>query len=478
MNETGMVGICPQPRRSPWRKRLLIAGAGLLVAGIGGYFYLIDIPDRELKKAMAELDRTDPGWRFKDIVDNREGIPDEHNSALIVRGVKELLPEPWPSDEFEEYDGERFLPFNNPEIQFDSKYLLEMTAELENAEEALVLARRLAQFPKGRSVPSEYPLWPSDFSTNARKVAYLLMFDVLLRAQEGDVDGALESCRSMLNVSRCMGDEPGIIALLVRIAIRAMTHAAIERVIAQGQPSETALAALQKLLEDEARQPLLWNALRAERAIVDKEVQAVQAGTKKFADLLDSIQSVTGNKRTDELIARFKVGSLKRNRAALLRFMTKSMDLGQLPLDQHNAELEKLKAAASVDLSLVRELSPAVPMVVTSNLRSLALTHCIIAMLAVERYRLAHQGKWPDSLALLEGKELSKLPADPYDGKPLRYRQLKDGIVIYSVGPTLQNDSGNLDPENWQKAGTYVRCRLWNEAKRRQPWRPRQKDDR
>jgi hypothetical protein len=42
---------------------------------------------------------------------------------------------------------------------------------------------------------------------------------------------------------------------------------------------------------------------------------------------------------------------------------------------------------------------------------------------------------------------LNEVPIDPFDGKPLRYTRVKDGVVVYSVGPDGGNDSGAFDPK-------------------------------
>src|SRR5581483_9949149 len=57
----------------------------------------------------------------------------------------------------------------------------------------------------------------------------------------------------------------------------------------------------------------------------------------------------------------------------------------------------------------------------------------IITLVAVERYRLAH-GHWPAALTDLVPDYLPKVPIDVYDGAPVRFRRLPDGVAVYSVG--------------------------------------------
>ena len=87
---------------------------------------------------------------------------------------------------------------------------------------------------------------------------------------------------------------------------------------------------------------------------------------------------------------------------------------------------------------------------------------------ALQRYRRQHD-RWPDTLDALVPAFLAEVPVDPHDGKPLRYRRLTDGIVIYSIGPDKIDDGGKLDRVKVGTTGSDVGIQLWDPAKRRQP---------
>jgi hypothetical protein len=72
---------------------------------------------------------------------------------------------------------------------------------------------------------------------------------------------------------------------------------------------------------------------------------------------------------------------------------------------------------------------------------SLAELRSLIVALACERYRLA-TGAWPKSLDDLQPAYLKEIPLDPYTNKPMLFRELPDGIVIYSVGVNGVDDGG------------------------------------
>src|SRR5262245_9021223 len=87
-----------QPKRG--RRRLLwLVLAGLLIAGVivGVVFTLIDPSEQELREAIAEADRIDPGWRSEDLEARREVIPDDENAALcVLAACRQMPPGPWP----------------------------------------------------------------------------------------------------------------------------------------------------------------------------------------------------------------------------------------------------------------------------------------------------------------------------------------------------------------------------------------------
>lgn len=73
---------------------------------------------------------------------------------------------------------------------------------------------------------------------------------------------------------------------------------------------------------------------------------------------------------------------------------------------------------------------------------NLAYTRVARTALAIERWRLAHNGRLPDSLADLAPGFLPSIPLDPFDEKPLRYKKSEHGYMVYSIGPDLVDDGG------------------------------------
>jgi hypothetical protein len=441
-----------------------VVGASLLIWMLALLvIWILRAPDREQQTAVDNADHLDPGWTLDELESKRKDLPDEQNAAIRVLAARKLLPDHWLSD------AETMIDDLPPEVQLNAKQTAHLREDLRQAADALTEARKLAGLPEGR-----YPItYTPDYASttllclDAREVAHLLKLDAALPAQDGDIDGALVSIRAALNAGRSIGDEPISNSQLLRIHLRRMARNSLERTLAQGQPSADAMAILQELLEDEDGQLLFLFAARGERAGVHKLMLALESREVSLLDLPRDLSYVKPATEATEF------NKLPSTHAWLLLYMNECVEFAKLEPWQREQHFVKLDAMRS-DL-IRKEVAPTAlvflpPMrkVSTADLRSLGQLRCAIAAVAAERYRIENNC-WPDSLAVLETKQLKKVPLDPYDGKPLRYRRLADGAIVYSVGPDHADDGGNIDRKNPTAPGTDIGFRLWNPDKRSQP---------
>src|SRR5262249_20355115 len=92
-----------------------------------------------------------------------------------------------------------------PQRPFTVEHAEALRAALEQLQPALATARKLADLPRGRHAVA----WSPDYIgtlmphiNDVRTVARLLVLDAAMRADSGDIDGALESARAALNAGR------------------------------------------------------------------------------------------------------------------------------------------------------------------------------------------------------------------------------------------------------------------------------------
>jgi hypothetical protein len=462
------------PRRSPWRRRLLAGGILLLLLMLlpGWMVYQRFADEWAAQKAQAEADRLDPGWRFEDLEGGRSEVPDAENGALVVLAAHKLLPPNWlplpppPTPGLAEA-----LEDLSPELQLNDQQRKDLRAALQSAAPALTSARGLAQLPRGHYAVA----WAPDVMgtlmphlQEAREVANFLSLDAALRVQEGDVDGALASAHAALNTGRSVGDEPTTISQLVRRACVQVALRSIERTLAQGEPSGPVLAELQRQLEQEAEPPVLLLALRSERASMNSALEAFKAGKVNYQSYGMKLPLLLPSPAMTLVDA----AKARAAHAAYLRYLTELVEIGKLPPQEQKARLAKLKKPDVVLPQLLEALGGGNDTkIVDIFQRQEALLHAAVTALATERYR-RDKGHWPEALTDLIPDFLVQVPIDPYNGGPLRYRRLEDGVVVYSVGPDGQDDGGKIVRRGNPPSGADIGFRLWDGGHRRQPAPP------
>ncbi len=426
-------------------------------------FYLTKNARTQLEQVIAKLDRTDPNWRLEDLEKDIPRFPDNANNALIIEQIVAGKPADWPSADVQQQLGNL-----HSEKQLSPGQLLLLKKEMERSPSTIALIRTLAGVPNGYQKIN----WtPDGISTllplvqQSRTIAQIAMFDATLRAQENDIDGALESCRAILVAGRSNDPSFTLIQGLVRFAIQAVCLNGVERTLAQGEPSEAALAALQSLLEDELAQPILQEGFRGERAMTYRAIDFAfkdSNAQSNFAGLAIPLVSQAGpfGRILAFALTPF-MGSAESNQIMCLETLTELIEVTKLPETQQDPTFARIDAMAKDwrQPMLFRMLLPAVTKVREADLRSKARLRSAVASIAAERYRRKH-GAWPEKLETLVPAELKEVGIDPYNGEPLIFKRLPDGLVIYSVGSNRIDDGGLL-------GGADIGFRLWDVNQRR-----------
>ncbi len=285
-------------------------------------------------------------------------------------------------------------------------------------------------------------------------------------AQEGKADPALEATRGVLVAGRSVGDEPTLISALISMACTTISVQTLERVLAQGEPSPAELRKMQDLLEAEAAEPLLLTAARGERAGLHEYMKAVKAGELKPSGMMGG--SGGGGTLFDMVAPMLARGS----HARMLRLLNEFVEAAKRPPEQQAepmAAVERKVKQAKVEYDVMTALlMPAFLKVSEAFRRDQAYLRCAIVAVAAERYRRDH-GRWPATVEQLVGDYLKAAPTDPYDGQPLRYKRLADGLIVYSVGPDKEDNGGARNRTNWMMKGTDLGFRLWDADQRRRP---------
>jgi hypothetical protein len=467
----------PRPRRRRRAVLVLIALVILTPFLLWGYSVLSTRSSWAAAEAEASLDL--PRWLLMELEADRPDIPDKDNSALRVIAIRRkagrfavgMAP-----------NYEKIFEKLPPTAQLNRQQSDLLRGELAKIAKPLIEARTLKDLPRGR-----YTILYNDdvISTliadhqESRMVVEWLQNDVMLLADDKEIDKAVESCQAILNISRAFDGDLFLICHLIRLAQQSIAVTTLERVLAQGEASEERLQAMQALLDTDIKSEGWLQAVRGERAgihqlfvnIRDGKINSPPLrgllGGRKSGSITDSV--------TDWTFDTFPSTMLKYY-PDYLRHMNRCVDICKLPCHERLPKLKEWEDdVKNTKNPVIRLLSPAYSKVSQAECRVQALLRSTMVALACERYRLKHknnqnQNPWPASLDVLvkEGL-LDALPADPLDGQPLRYRRTADGIVVYSIGFDLIDNQGNIDRErSYLDPGLDIGFRLWNADRRRQ----------
>jgi hypothetical protein len=246
------------------------------------------------------------------------------------------------------------------------------------------------------------------------------------------------------------------------------------RVVAQGEPSDGALARLQALILDETAQPILVYAIRGERAMFDEMIQRLRdgeipitalsgtgsTGKREYAPtavspvslLMWDNQRAVGLELMNELVAIAKENGPAR-RALMATWESR---FGALRRKWHTAYTATLPVL----------MMPAMTAASAAESRNKSELAATAILLAAERHR-RKTGHWPKSVADIDIDILPRPPLDPFSGNPFRMTYHDGELRIYSVGPDLQDGGGDYDPKRWMQGGPDdVGARAWDASLR------------
>ena len=428
-----------------------------------------NVSDPELEKIIAELDQKEPGWRIEELEAKRKVLTPEENSALVISESYKLLgnfeqKKPlWELGKLPDIAAIKSSPqqlLTPPSINLIKTTLGAFQPSLDEA-------KKVAKLPEGRFEITYAPniantiLSPLD-ATGA--ITDLLTIDAFIQAQDGKSQQAMESTRAIFNIARSVGEIPFPISYQVRGRICAQSIRMLERTIALGEPSKDSLSQFQSLLENEASFPMFLHIAKANRA----SNYAVLSSLKKDKDMIKNLKGIFDLK-DDEAIATKLVLEEPTILSWLLKYSNSLVAIANLPQqDQQKAVTELALKLNEKNMLFVKLFTSPPKKIWETSHSNLAILNCAITSLAMERYRITN-GKWPRKLDELVPEYLAKLPTDPFNGEPLLVGTIPGGLVIYSVGPDLQDNNGLVDDLNPLKEGTDIGFRLWEVPMRRQP---------
>jgi hypothetical protein len=418
----------------PWwrhRRRVTICSVigGLIAAWLVYDFWTRRSTEQQYRDAVAEADRLDPNWRKGILAEAPPEIPDEENSALLVISSYEKIPGGWQALKGEWPP----LPLK-PRQPLAPELLISLKKSREEAKDGLADARALVNRPRGAfpdwriAVPRAVPMSRRQVET----VSQLLYVDALLRIDEGDLAGAADEIKAIVDAGRALGNDPILAAQAGRVTAVVTAVATLERLLAHGEMPAATLVEMQKLLEDEARHPIALVSLQGGRAAVEKLFEDVRTGRTGVPALFES-----PSRSFPAIIYTWR--SIRENQTLLLAHNTRMVELAKRPAPEQGPALEQyadgvygqnLGLIPRIYLFPFHENFGFARSAGAWQSRHRAALNLAVLALASERFRLDH-GRWPKSAGDLVPAYVEAVPYDPYTGGSLHWKPKGKRLLVY-----------------------------------------------
>jgi hypothetical protein len=292
-----------------------------------------------------------------------------------------------------------------------------------------------------RDFSSSGTIFQSDVLTVIKIAAQTQALAALYYAQQGQSQQAYDHIRDAIRLCESMSREPFLIDHLVQIAIAALSAGTSEDCLKYTSFSAEQLQDLQAQFHQ------LQGQLGYKTALAGELCYQLEY----YADPYNPGMAMANTALTRLLRAS---GLFERNILQSIESTQKLMAVDELPVGQRVSRAEAIEQdmeGLNFLYFLAKIGTPAVSKVYKITLRVRSGIDGIITVLAIERYRLAEK-KLPETLEDLVPAYLPEVYVDPFDGKPLKYRQDDPGYRVWGVGEDgIDNGGQERDINDRQK---------------------------
>ena len=444
----------------------ILKWAGIVISGLVIIIFVTHIIlnivwGRELRTKLAELKAKGEPTTIAEI--RPKPVPDNENAALIyneIFALKKILEARY-SKEWEYMPLEGFIDYDklSPE---QKKTISNLIFHNPDFIRFYQLIEEAAMMPYCQFVINYEKIYLGQFTHLAemRGVTRMIGAKMLLKADQGDIESALETAYIGLLIGHSLENEPILISQLLRFACINLIYKSMKDAIGDEIPPENISRKLIKELESFLDTTSFLKSLHREAIFIGlhnfkfKQIERTSerifgirlSFLEWFRNLLatDNIMRL-GMSRKDYFFSRFRSNILyrpllKREKLYYLSAINKIIEIGNKPYSQINVEMEMLLKSflkPKIHLSAIRTILSSYKHMVCLQ----AETEIRRVGLALKVYKSKHQ-QYPDSLKFLSPEILTKIPKDPFTNQYLIYKKAKDGFILYSLGTNMKDDGG------------------------------------
>jgi hypothetical protein len=371
-------------------------------------------------------------------------VSEEQNAApLYEKAIAQLKQDPG-------------LEINNPPLGNNEKFDPNEPATIDFLKRhaaTIAMLRKAAAMPACRF---DQDLMDPDLTNvlpglnDERAAANVLNLHAREAVAHGQAAEAIADAQALFAMSRHFGYRPLIVSALVAWGIDAVANKTLEMALPTVKhPEELAPLQLQKL-------PPLGRLFR--QSLLGEE----RWGLAIYGNLPEAIRVAPGQSWNTALLPAqagvggsfFRVFCLNVN--AYVAFMEDVQHWAVQPYYKIRGQLPGAPGVKGSSDLLVSILAPSLSPLFETLGKAEAADACAHVAVAMTHYRL-DRGALPAKLNELVPKYLDAIPADPFDGKPLRLAVKDKQWIIYSVGPDGVDDGGaDLYATNAKRKGDII----------------------
>lgn len=276
-------------------------------------------------------------------------------------------------------------------------------------------------------------------SAEQRHAVRLLAAAAAVAIQNGDLEATFSNLADAGRLLRHFDDSPMAVMLLVAVSVAETVETVFQRALKRHAGDREWLERATEVSRELPPAPDLRRHLRG-------ELLFMAVGSRRPKCFIDPEEEFDPRdeeeKRLDQRLRRYPEDLLRSAvEARVLSFFRRLLAAiaGNPPeiFEVHRSMEQVCDAEAARDAPsyrLTRSSAGIYPGCALAAGRYVARQRIRDVCLGILKQRL-RTGVFPDSLA--------SPPADPFDGRPLRYRKTDRGFVLYSIGPNLKDDGGD-----------------------------------
>jgi hypothetical protein len=417
-------------------------------------------------------------WSTMTALDNTAKLEATADQTMAIAKARTVLPPPPPYDQNAAalYDQAAEMLNPNQELEEDPDRTLGNSIDPSfnpKSEPAQKLLRKnkstIDLINKAAQKPRLYHPYTLDFETivfprflNFKYAAKLLALEARSHSRNGHNPAAMKNIYMIDKIAEQVNQSPLLINVLISISVQNISNRILEIILAENSsrkkikislPVKTHDNMMQAFKDGMTSEESLGSFSLANWVTSDRPVEFGALGSDELSEFWLSEDGLL----THFFSNMYRIFLFHDDRVSRMRYWEEFHGYIKEPYYKSGKNLKEWEKSLSENLDL--GLSMAVNSYSMSSYFERvnnAQTQFLLARLglAAAAYHSDH-GKYPATLHALVPKYIMEIPIDPFSGEPLKLKAVKNGLILYGIGPNLKDNQGapfERDDYDWDNS--------------------------